>query len=72
MTTLSVSMFGSVSPKLHAFQVFAVTLLVTLAIADAGSPFRGWGHIDSLGFERALQNMVEIRQGAAGMRGSTQ
>lgn len=64
LTTLSVSMFGSVSPKLHAFQVFSVTLLVTLAmlaIADVGSPFRGWVHVDSLPFERALQNMVEIR-----------
>lgn len=64
MTTLSVSMFGSVSPKLHAFQVFAITLLVTLAmlaIADVGSPFRGWVHIDSLAFERALENMVEIK-----------
>jgi len=64
LTTLSVSMFGSESPKLHTFQVFSITLLVTLpmlAIADVGSPFRDWVHIDDLAFERALHNMVELR-----------
>lgn len=64
LTTLSVSMFGAVSSRRHTFQVFSVTLLVTLAmlaIADVGSPYRGWVHVDSLPFERALQNMAEVR-----------
>ena len=63
LTTLSVSMFGSVSPKLHTFQVFSLTLLVTLAmlaIADVSSPFRGWVHISDFAFERALENMSEL------------
>jgi Protein of unknown function (DUF4239) len=63
LTTLSVSMFGSISPKLHTFQVFSITLLVSLAmlaIADVGSPFRGWVHISDLAFERALENMAEL------------
>jgi Protein of unknown function (DUF4239) len=63
LTTLSVSMFGSIGPKLHAFQVFSITLLVTLAmlaIADVGSPFRGWVHVSDYAFERALENMSEL------------
>jgi hypothetical protein len=63
LTTLSVSMFGSISPKLHTFQVFSITLLVTLAmlaIADVGSPFRGWVHVSDFAFERALENMSEL------------
>jgi hypothetical protein len=63
LTTLSVSMFGSVSPKLHAFQVFSITLLVTLAmlaIADVSSPFRGWVRVSDFAFERARGNMTEL------------
>jgi Protein of unknown function (DUF4239) len=63
LTTLSVSMFGSANPKLHAFQVFSITLLVTLAmlaIADVGSPFRGWVHVSDFAFDRARGNMTEL------------
>jgi Protein of unknown function (DUF4239) len=63
LTTLSVSMFGSISAKLHTFQVFSITLLVTLAmlaISDVGRPFHGWVHVSEFAFERALENMAPL------------
>jgi hypothetical protein len=60
LTIISVTMFGSINPKLHTFQVSSLTLLVTLsmlAIADLDGPFRGWVHISSYAFERAQQYM---------------
>jgi Protein of unknown function (DUF4239) len=63
LTVLSVSMFGSSSPRVHTMQVFSLTLLVTLvmlAIADVDRPFRGWVHIDSYAFERAQATMREL------------
>ena len=57
---LSVSMFGSSSTRLHAFQVFSLTLIMTLAmlaIADLDQPFQGWVHIDNFAFRRALEYM---------------
>jgi hypothetical protein len=53
----------SVSPKLHAFQVFSRTVLVSLAmlaIAGVGPPFRGWVHISDFAFVRAQEDMKEI------------
>ncbi len=64
LTIISVSMFGSANPRLHILQVFSLTLLVTLvmlAIADVNSPFRGWVHVSNFAFERAQQNMREIK-----------
>jgi hypothetical protein len=64
LTVLSVSMFGSASPRVHTLQVFSLTLLVTLvmlAIADVDRPFRGWVHISSYAFERAQETMHELK-----------
>jgi Protein of unknown function (DUF4239) len=64
LTILSVSMFGSANPRVHALQVFSLTLLITLvmlATADVDRPYRGWVHIDSYAFERALQTMHELK-----------
>jgi Protein of unknown function (DUF4239) len=64
LTVLSVSMFGSASPRVHTLQVFSLTLLVTLvmlAIADVDRPYRGWVHISSYAFERAQQTMHELK-----------
>lgn len=63
LTVLSVSMFGSSSPRVHTLQVFSLTLLVTLvmlAIADVDRPYRGWVHISSYAFERAQATMREL------------
>ncbi len=46
LTLLSVNIFNSVNPKLHVFQVFSFTLLITLvllAIADVNRPFKRLG-----------------------------
>jgi hypothetical protein len=63
LTIVSVGMFGSRNMKLHAFQVFSLTLLLTLAmlaIAELDRPFAGWIHIDPYPYARALHNMHEI------------
>jgi len=60
LTVASVSMFGSVSARLHAIQVCSLTLLITLvmlAISDVDRPYQGWVHIDDYPFRRAQQNM---------------
>jgi Protein of unknown function (DUF4239) len=62
LTVSSVAMFGSRNPRLHAFQVFSLTLLITLAmlaIADLDRPFSGSVHIDDSPFQRARDNMSE-------------
>ena len=62
LTLLSVIMFGAANPRLHAMQVFALTLLITLAmlaIADVDRPYRGWVRVSSYAFERAQENMRE-------------
>jgi hypothetical protein len=64
LTVLSVSMFGSANQRVHTLQVFSLTLLITLvmlAIADVDRPYRGWVHISSYAFDRALQTMHEIK-----------
>jgi hypothetical protein len=63
LTVLSVSMFGSANPRVHAMQVFSLTLLVTLvmlSIADVDRPFRGWVHISDYPFRRARMTMHEL------------
>ena len=62
LTIASTCMFGSANPRLHAFQVFSFTLLITLvllAISDVNLPFRGWVHVDNYAFVRAQENMKE-------------
>jgi hypothetical protein len=66
LTIVSVTMFGSVNVRLHAFHVVSLTILITLAmlaIADVDSPFRGWVHLGNYPFQRALQNMQELPPG---------
>jgi Protein of unknown function (DUF4239) len=63
LTILSVSMFGSARPRVHALQVFSTTLLVTLvmlSIADVDRPFQGWVHVNDYAFRRALMTMHEM------------
>jgi hypothetical protein len=63
LTVLSVSMFGSANARIHAMQVFSLTLLVTLvmlSIADVDRPFRGWVHINDYPFRRARMTMHEL------------
>jgi Protein of unknown function (DUF4239) len=60
VTILSAATFGASSPRLHAFQVTCLTLLLTLvllAIADVNLPFQGWVHVDNYAFVRAQQYM---------------
>jgi Protein of unknown function (DUF4239) len=60
LTILSVGTFGSRVYSMHAFQVFSLTLLITLAmlaIADLNRPFQGWVHVDNYAFQRAQRNM---------------
>src|ERR1700678_1619128 len=62
LTIASASMFGSGNARLHALQVFAFTLLITLvllAIADVNLPFRGWVHVSNYAFVRAKENMQD-------------
>ncbi len=63
LTIVSVGTFGSRVYWLHAFQVFSLTLLITLAmlaIADLNRPFQGWVHVGNYAFQRAQQNMSDI------------
>ena len=63
LTIVSVSMFGSASPRIHTMQVFSITLLVTLvmlSIADVDRPFRGWVHINDFAFRRAQMTMHDL------------
>jgi len=60
VTVASATMFGAVSLRLHAVQVLAFALLISLvlvAIADIDRPFQGSVHISSYAFERAQQSM---------------
>jgi hypothetical protein len=63
LTVLSVSMFGSASPRIHTMQVFSITLLVTLvmlSIADVDRPFKGWVHISDYPFRRSQMTMHDL------------
>jgi hypothetical protein len=60
VTIMSSCMFGSGNSRLHIFQVFAFSLLISLglvAIANINRPFQGAVHVSSYAFERALENM---------------
>jgi FtsH-binding integral membrane protein len=61
VTITSAATFGAGSPRLHAFQVTSLTLIVTLvllAIADVNLPYQGWVHVSNYAFVRALQYMM--------------
>jgi Protein of unknown function (DUF4239) len=63
LAMVSVGTFGSRVYWLHAFQVFSLTLLITLAmlaITDLNRPFQGWVHVDNYPFQRAQRNMHDI------------
>jgi Protein of unknown function (DUF4239) len=62
VTIISAATFGAGNPRLHAFQVTSLTLVVTLvllAIGDVNLPFQGWVHVDNYAFVRALQYMMD-------------
>jgi hypothetical protein len=62
LTIASASLFGSANARLHALQVFAFTILITLvllAIADVNLPFRGWVRVSNYAFVRAQDNMQD-------------
>jgi hypothetical protein len=63
ITTLSSCLFGSENFKLHALQVFSLTLLLSLAlvaIADIDRPFQGAVHVLPRGFERARETLFQL------------
>jgi hypothetical protein len=60
VTVASSCLFGSANTGLHALQVFAFSLLISLglvAIADIHRPFQGAVHVSDYAFRRAQQNM---------------
>jgi len=60
VTAASACMFGSVNRTLHVLQVFAFSLLISLAlvaIAEIHRPFQGAVRVSTYAFERAQQNM---------------
>ena len=66
ITTLSSCLFGTDNFKLHAIQVFSLSLLLALAlvaIADIDRPFRGAVHVNPLGFVHARDTFTESQAG---------
>jgi hypothetical protein len=62
ITTVSACLFGTENFKLHALQVFSLTLLLSLAlvaIADIDRPFQGTVRVLPRGFERARVSFAE-------------
>jgi hypothetical protein len=62
VTIASACLFGSANTALHAMQVFAFSLLVSLglvAIADIHRPFEGAVRVRDYAFHRAQQNMQD-------------
>jgi hypothetical protein len=60
VTVASACLFGSANSGLHALQVLAFSLLVSLglvAIADIHRPFQGAVHVHTYAFKRAQDNM---------------
>ena len=61
LTIMSSCMFGSANSLLHAFQVFAFSMLIALAlvaIVNINRPFQGAVHVSSYAFQRAQDNML--------------
>ncbi|MGB7752258.1 MAG: DUF4239 domain-containing protein, partial [Candidatus Acidiferrales bacterium] len=66
ITTMSSCLFGTDNFKLHAIQVFSLSLLLALAlvaIADIDRPFRGSVHVNPMGFEHARETFAESKAG---------
>ena len=66
ITTMSACLFGTDNFKLHAIQVFSLSLLLALAlvaIADIDRPFRGAVHVNPMGFEHARETFAESQAG---------
>lgn len=62
LTIVSCCTFGAESVRLHAVQVFSLSLLISLclaAIADINRPFNGAVHVSDLAFVRAQQAMQQ-------------
>jgi hypothetical protein len=60
VTIGSACLFGSASQWLHALQVFALSLLISLvlvAIAEIHRPFQGSVHVSDFAFRRVSENM---------------
>ena len=60
VTIASSCLFGSPNTTLHALQVFAFSLLISLALVAIGEihrPFQGAIHVSDYAFERARQNI---------------
>ena len=60
VTIASSCLFGSANSTLHALQVFAFSLLISLAlvaIAEIHRPFQGAIHVSDYAFVRALENL---------------
>lgn len=60
LTVASACLFGSGNSVLHALQVFAFSLLISLglvAIGDINRPFQGSVHVSTFAFVRAQVNM---------------
>jgi len=67
ITTMSSCMFGTDNFKLHAIQVFSLSLLLALAlvaIADIDRPFRGAVHVNPVGFEHARDAFAAFSAGS--------
>lgn len=61
VTVASACMFGSANVSLHAIQVFAFSLLISLvvvAIADINRPFQGSVSVNTYGFLRAQKSIA--------------
>ena len=62
VTIVSTCLFGAANSTLHAIQVGAFTLLISLvlvAIADINRPFQGSVHVSDNAFRRAQIDMKE-------------
>ena len=61
LTIASSCMFGAESTILHALQVFAFSLMISLclvAIADINRPFQGVIHVSDYAFQRAQRDLM--------------
>lgn len=62
VTVGSSCLFGSLNMRLHLLQVFAFSLLISMAlvaIANIHRPFQGSVHVRNYAFKRAQQNMQD-------------
>ena len=63
LTAVSACLFGTDNPRLHALQVFSLSLMLSLAlvaIADIDRPFQGIVRVMPLGFEHARDTFSQL------------